>query len=431
VNAPFSLFLALRYLKPKRTFVSVITVISVLGVTLGIAVLIVVLSVMTGFDRSLQRAVLGFEPHLRVLSGDLMKNWREVLPAVEKIPGVTGAAPYVMGPVLIEYEGRVNQAYIRGINVDQEQHLIDLNKLVTGTTDMDSDTVIVGRALADELHVQIGDEITIYAPGNISGVLKELRDETDNPGAKPKTLKDLKAGGEIVIPSPMKVVGIFYSGANTFDSTFVLMPLYNAQELYGLKDAVHGLAVKTTDAYNVQPIQDAIEEKWGGAIRAVSWYEDNRARFDAIRMERHVMFTILMFLIVIAAFGITNTLITVTVQKTREIGIMKALGASRAQIVWVFLGQGMFVGFFGTLIGLACGLTLLHYRNPFRDWLSRTLHVEIFPPSIYEFSGIPAEVVPRDIALICVSAFVICSVAALIPAYIASRLDPVTALRYE
>ena len=439
MKAPFSLFLAFRYLKPKRTFVSVITIISVLGVTLGIMVPVVVLAVMTGFDRSLQRAVLGFEPHLRVVGGDFMRNWREVLPRLEKVPGIIGAAPYVTGAVLVEradaerQSTRTVQAIIRGINVAQEEQLIDLKKFVTpvGALEMSSDEVILGRTLAADLGVEVGDEITIYAPGNISGLVAELRKESEEPGAKPRTLADLKAEGGIVIPAPMKVVGLFNSGTNGFDSTYILMPLHNAQELYALKDAVHGIAVKTSDPYHIERVQDAIDAQFQGSVGTVTWYDENRARFDAIRMERHVMFVILFFIIIVAAFGVMSTLITVTVQKTREIGIMKALGASPAQIVWVFLAQGMTVGLLGTAGGLGSALTVLAYRNDFREWLSAKLHVVIFPPSIYEFDGIPAEIVPGDIAIICVSAFFICSLAAFIPAWLASRLDPVKALRAE
>ncbi len=437
VNAPFSLFLALRYLKPKRTFVSVITVISVLGVTLGIAVLIVVISVMTGFDRQLQRAILGFEPHLRVVGGDFMRNWREVLPGLEKVPGIIGAAPYVTGAVLVQREDeergqtRTVQAIIRGINIAQEEQLMDLKKFVTGTADMASDEVVIGQRLAEDLGVAIGDQVTIYAPGNIGTLVAELRRETEDPSVKPRTLADLKAEGGIIIPAPMKVVGIFNSGTNSFDSTFILMPLHNAQELYALKDAVHGIAVKTNDPYHIERIQDAVDAQFSGRVGTISWYDENRARFEAIRTEKHVMFFILMFLIVIAAFSVMNTQITVTVQKTREIGIMKALGATPGQIVWVFLAQGMFVGVMGNITGLGLGLGVLHYRNVFRDWLSERLGIVIFSPSIYEFSGIPAEVIPRDVAIICISAFIICSLAAYIPARIASRLDPVKALRYE
>jgi lipoprotein-releasing system permease protein len=157
----------------------------------------------------------------------------------------------------------------------------------------------------------------------------------------------------------------------------------------------------------------------------------NSQFFEAVRLERTVMFFLLFFIVVVAAFGIMNTLITVTVQKTRDIGIMKAIGANIWQIVWVFLGQGVVVGVFGTLGGLGLGMTLIRYRNEFSRWLASTLHIEIFPKQVYQFSEIPAEVVPRDVAIICLSAFVICWIFALIPAYRAARLDPVKALRYE
>ena len=429
MQAPFSLFLALRYLRPKRTFVSLITVISVLGVTLGVMVPIVVISVMTGFERTLQRAILGFEPHLRVTNGEIMLNWEELLPKVKNIPGVVGAAPYVQGPVLVEHEGRVNPAIIRGIDVPEEEKLVDLKKFVIGTVDMPPDTVIIGRALAMDLGAHLGDEVTIYAPGNIHGILEEIRRENEDPNAKPKTLAELK--GDVVFPAPMKIVGLLNSGRNSVDSSTLLVPLSNAQELYQLKGGVHGLSVNTTHPYEVRATQRLIDEALDGHAFTTSWYDENRERFDAIRMERHVMFIILFFIIIVAAFCIMNTLITVTVQKTREIGIMKALGARTAQIVWVFLAQGMCVGVLGTAGGLALGLTLLHYRNPFRDWLSATLHIEVFPAGIYEFEGIPAEVVPHDVAIICIGAFLLCSLAALAPAWVAARLDPVKALRVD
>ena len=157
----------------------------------------------------------------------------------------------------------------------------------------------------------------------------------------------------------------------------------------------------------------------------------NKQLFDAIRMERSVMFFILLFIVLVAAFGIMNTLITVTVQKTREIGIMKALGAQTRQIIGVFLAQGVVVGLFGTLTGLAAGIALVQYRNPVRRLIYSVTGYDPFPAGIYQFSEIPAEIVPQDVALICISAFVICSIAALIPAWFASRLDPVKALRYE
>ena len=429
LKAPFSLFLALRYLRPKRTFVSIITLISIAGVTLGIMVLIVVIAVMTGFDRELQRVVLGFEPHLTVANGRLLENWRELLPKIEHTPGVVAAAPFVQGPVLAEHEGHVYTPTMRGINLEAEQKIIDLRKtIVAGTAELESDTVVLGAALADSLGAVVGDKITVYAPGNINGIIEELRREQDDPAARKKTLAELK--DTIVLPSELRVIGIFESGRNIYDAGVMIVPLFVAQELYILGDAVHGISVKTTSPDAADAVKRALDPQLDDAS-AETWFEKNHERFDAVRLERHVMFIILMFLVVIAAFGITSTLITVTVQKRREIGILKALGANTAQIVWVFLAQGMFVGFFGNLAGLLAGMTLIAYRNPFKNWLANTLHIEIFPAGIYELSGIPAEVVPRDVAIICISAFLICSLAALLPAYAAARLDPVKALRYE
>jgi lipoprotein-releasing system permease protein len=430
VKVPFSLFLALRYLKPKRTFVSIITLISVLGVTLGIAVLIIVIAVMTGFDRELQRTILGFEPHVVVGNGQLLADWRELTEKIKAVPGVVAVAPFAQGPVLAEHEGNVLTPMLRGIDIEQEQRIVDLKKfIVEGTADMAPDTVLIGRVLADQLGLHVGEKMTVYAPGNINGIMDELRREQDNPGGKSRTLAELK--GDIILPRDLTIAGIFESGRNIYDANILIVPLFVAQELYTLGDSVHGLSIQTTSPDQAGPVADALRSVLGPTIEARTWWDNNHDRLDAVRLERSVMFIILMFLIVIAAFGIMNTLITVTVQKTREIGVMKALGARPAQIIYVFLFQGMVVGFLGNLTGLGLGMLTLHYRNPFKDWLSNRLGIEIFPATIYDFKGIPAEIVPHDVATICVCAFFICSLAALLPAWSAARLDPVKALRYE
>ncbi|MBM3857419.1 MAG: ABC transporter permease, partial [Verrucomicrobia bacterium] len=236
---------------------------------------------------------------------------------------------------------------------------------------------------------------------------------------------------QLVLPTELTVAGIFETGRYQYDSEFLLVPLHIGQELYGLGDSVHGLSVWTQDADRANLVQQALRQKLPEDFAVTTWMDANKQLFDAIAMERHVMFFLLMFIILVAAFGIMNTLITVTVQKTREIGILKALGARTSQIINIFLIQGMVVGFIGVVTGLALGMTLIRWRNEVSDALSSFLGVEIFPRSVYQFSQIPAEIVPSDVALICISAFVICSVAALIPAWIASRMDPVKALRCE
>jgi lipoprotein-releasing system permease protein len=425
----FSLFLALRYLKPKRTFVSVITLISILGVTLGIGVLILVISVMTGFDNELRKAVLGFEPHITISSEQPVADWRSLMEKIKATPHVVAAAPFVQGPVIAEFQGRVLTPVVRGIDPKAEQTIIDLKSFIKeGQLDLGSETAVIGSALADTFGIRVGDKLTIYAPGNIRGILDELKKEDSEPG-KTKTLAELR--GEIVMPADLTITGIFESGRYQYDSNIILVALHVGQELYSLQDRVHGISIKTTDPYQAEEVKRGLNHELVPPAYAMTWIDQNRDRFGAIAVERNVMFFILMFIIIVAAFGIMSTLITVTVQKTREIGVMKALGATTGQIVWVFLAQGMFVGFMGNVSGVCLALLAVHYRNGFKEWLANTLHIELFPPTIYEFTKIPAEVVPRDVAVICISAFFICSLAALIPAWFAARLDPVKALRYE
>jgi lipoprotein-releasing system permease protein len=425
----FSLFLALRYLQPKRTFISVITLISVIGVMLGITVLILVISVMTGFDQELRRKVLGFEPNVVVGTDEVLRDWRPLLEKIKSTPGVVAAAPFVQGPVIAEHEGRIVTPLIRGINPEEEQGIVDLKKIIrAGELDLSGDTAVLGTALADSMGVAVGDKITVYAPGNIRGIMDEIKKE-EKSGEKSKTLADLKS--ELVLPAELTVTGLFESGRYAYDSNVLFVPLHIGQELYSLEDAVHGISIKTADPYRAAEVKRALSADLAPPAYAETWIDRNKDLFDAIRMERNVMFFLLLFIIIVAAFGIMNTLITVTVQKTRDIGVMKALGADTWQIVWVFLSQGMIVGFFGNLAGLGLGMTLIRYRNEFKDWLARVLGIQIFPADIYQFSSIPAEVVWRDVLIICVSAFAICSLAALIPAWFAARLDPVKALRYE
>jgi len=430
VNLPFSLFMALRYLKPKRTFLSIITLISVLGVMLGVTVLILVISVMTGFDRELRQKVIDFDAHILVSSEDILRDWRALKQKIDRVPGVVATAPYVQGPVIVEFQNRRLAPLIRGIDPGAEERVIPLRKFITyGKLDLEGDSAVLGIELAQKLGVTVGDKVTIYSPGNVGQILESIKKlESAKGDEEKKAIDQLR---DVILPKELTVTGIFQTGHYLHDSEFLLVPVYIGQELYGLGDALHGITVKTDNPYGAERVKREIEKFLTPPEYAQTWIDMNRQYFEAVRLERTVMFFLLFFIVVVAAFGIMSTLITVTVQKRREIGIMKALGANLAQIIWVFLGQGTIVGLFGTLTGLGLGMTLIRYRNEFSHWLASTFHIEVFPREVYQFSSIPAEVIPRDVSIICISAFLICSFAALIPAYFAARLDPVKALRYE
>jgi lipoprotein-releasing system permease protein len=410
LKLPFSLFLALRYLKPKRTFVSIITLISVLGVTLGVTVLILVISVMTGFDRELRQKVIDWEAHILVSTEEVLRDWRDLTVKIRNTEGVVATAPYVQGPVIVEFETKRLAPLMRGIDPEEEEKVIPIRKFIKrGTLDLEGDNVVLGSELARKLGIDVGDKLTVYSPGNLGQILEVIKKLGNKDSAEEQAAIDQLR--DVVLPKELTVTGIFETGHYLHDSEFLLVPLHIGQELYNLEDALHGLTVKTVDPYAAGRIKAAIEKFLQPPEFAQTWIEMNNQYFEAVRLERTVMFFLLFFIVVVAAFGIMNTLITVTVQKTREIGIMKAIGANIWQIVWVFLAQGMVVGLFGTLSGLGLGMLLIRYRNEFSQWLASTFGIEVFPRQVYQFSQIPAEVVPNDVAIICIGAFIICSVA--------------------
>jgi lipoprotein-releasing system permease protein len=343
---------------------------------------------------------------------------------------VVATAPYVQGPVIVEFQNRRLAPMVRGVDPKQEEKVIPLRKFIKqGKLDLEGDSTVLGIELARNLHIGIGDKLTVYSPGNLGQILDGIKKlEKAKAGEEKEAVDQLR---EVILPKELTVTGIYETGHYLHDSQFLLVPIYIAQELYGLGDDLHGITVRTDNPYGAERVKHKIENFLTPPEFAETWIDMNRQYFEAVRLERTVMFFLLFFIVVVAAFGIMSTLITVTVQKRREIGIMKALGANISQIIWVFLGQGTVVGLFGTVTGLGLGMTLIRYRNEFSHWLASTLHIEIFPREVYQFSEIPAQVIPQDVTIICISAFLICSFAALIPAYFAARLDPVKALRYE
>ena len=419
---PFELLLALRYLRPKRTFVSVITLISVIGVMLGVAVLIIVISVMSGFDRQLREKLLGFNAHLRVVQpGELLANREEIMARVMANPRVKGVAPFVQGKVLLETQppaggSLVDAPVVRGVDPQREGGVSDLPKSIKeGVFDLRGNGLVVGRELANNLGLRVGDRVSIYSPANL------------------KKLKDSRRSGkeEAALPDEYTVKGIFDVGYYEFNANVVVTSLANAQELYELEDNVHGLQITLHDSAQVDAAQAELQRVLGLNYLVRSWKDDNSGILNALLVEKNVMFYLLFFIMIVAAFGITSAQITFVVQKTREIGVLKALGATNGQVRWLFLSQSLIVGVFGVVAGYGLGLLALHYRNDFLDLMNKLTGFELFPKNIYAFDRLPALIVPGDIAIICGGSLFICLLAGLLPAWNAGRLQPVEALRNE
>ena len=419
---PFELLLALRYLRPKRTFVSVITLISVLGVTLGVAVLIIVISVMSGFDHQLRDKILGFNTHLKILPrNETLKNYAAVARIVAANREVKAVTPYVQGPVLVETEppngeSKVGAPLIRGINPQIETNMSVLPKsIVEGKFDVSDRGLLVGTEFAQNMSLEVGDRVEIGGPS----VLTKWKESSKKEHATAPVLPEYE------------VRGIFDVGYYEYNLSVIVVSLQDAQDLYDLKGAVHGLMVMLHNPDHAPAVARELARSLGPDYLIKTWMQENATLLDALMVEKNVMFYLLFFIMIVAALCILSALITFVVQKTREIGMLKALGATDLQVSLVFLSQAALVGAVGDLAGYGLGMLALAYRNEFLHFMNRMTGFELFPASIYGFTELPALIIRRDILLICGSAWLICILGGVIPAWRAGRLKPVEALRYE
>jgi lipoprotein-releasing system permease protein len=406
---PFELFLGLRYLKPKRSFVSAITLISLLGVTLGVWVLIVVIAVMSGFDRELRDKLMSMHAHVTV-SGGLIKNGAEIIDTVLHTPRVKSVAPFAMGLVLVEFNKHVATPYLKGIDPVREVKVSRLADYIKeGKLDVTGEKVVVGRELAQQYGIFLGDKITVYSPRNIE-----------------------KKGEEVYLPMELTVTGIFASGMYEYDIGLIFTSLETAQELYNLNGAIHGVELTTDDPFvGSREVAVALGKKLPAPLRAQTWMDMNEKLLGAIQVEKTAMFLILSLVIVVAAFCVMGTLITVAAQKTNEIGVLKAMGATPFRIARLFLFQGCIVGCIGVLAGLVFGLLTIDHIEQIRVFLADVLHLDLFPREIYNLTKIPTYLTTRDLVTIAVSAQVIATLGGLLPALWAANLEPVEALRHE
>ena len=428
----FSIFLALKYLKPKRSVASVITFVSVLGVMLGVAVVIIVRSVMTGFGDIWEEKILDFKPHVSLVArhGYLIEGEEKIAEAVRQVPGVTCVTPEIDTRVLLSARGRVLAPVLLGVDGDAFKDAYRIGAPRAGTFDLEGDSIVLGATAARQLGVWVGDEVTVYSP------------------------KTLAQQDEVFLPVKWTVVGIFSCGQHDYDSGYAVASLVNVRELMGIEKGVFAIHLKTdcpTDPVKFEKIVDetvpravsaaAGNRKLGDAapedgrrygappanLRAITWREADREIFNALAVEKNMTALLLSLISLVAVFCVMNTLLVLTVQKTPAIGLLKALGFTKREIMGVFMTHGMIQCTAGIILGLLASWAVLANLQNIVEWLAR-MGVEVFPASVYGLAAIPHRLIVSDIFWVVGLVFVFGLLASFVPALLASLKDPVKAL---
>ena len=409
MKLPYQLFIALRYLKSKKKHkgVSFNAAISIGGVALGVMALLVVLSVMSGFQQDLQRKILGVNAHIVVLDykGGL-DNYGDVVDKIKGEKDVVSAAPFVLGQVMVSFGNKGQGVYLRGIDPAKETKTTDIAKYMKEGSLEDLNTkdglpgIIIGRELANRLGVFLNDKISILSPTGEIGPL----------GMLPRV-------------KSFRVVGIFEVGMFEYDSNLVMTALKPAEEFFGLKDSATGIEIRVSDIYKAGSIREHIQRLLGYPYRVRDWMQMNKNLFSALKLEKFAMFIILILIIFVASFNIVSTLIMNVIEKQREIAILKTMGSTNKGIMAIFMFQGFIIGLFGTVIGLTGGYVLSYILN--------TYQIIKLPPDIYYLSHLPVKMNLSDFISVSLSAIIISFLSTIYPAWQAAKLNPVEPLRYE
>lgn len=412
----YELFIGLRYLKAKRkqTFVSLITLISIAGVMVGVTALIVVIAVMNGFKEDLRDKILGVTSHVVIsrFDGNISK-YQEVRAKVGEVSGVNAATPFIYTQVMISSRKAISGAVLRGIEPKTASKVINLPKnLRAGSLEeleaenkpegmRSTPGIILGNELARNIGALRGEPVTVISPlGRLTPLGRVPRSQT------------------------FRVAGIFDSGMYEYDSTIAYVSLWAAQRFLGIGDRVTGIEVRVDDIYEADRVARAIGKALDGyPYWSRDWMRMNKNLFSALKLEKIVMFIILTLIILVAAFNIVGTLIMVVIEKTRDIAILKSMGATRRSIMKIFMIEGAVIGLVGTLLGLLGGYTLCTLLATYK-------FIEL-PSDVYYISTLPVQMNPLDVALIALAAIVITLAASVYPAWQASRFDPAEAIRYE
>ena len=410
---PWYLYLALKQLFPSGKRLSFFTAISILGVALGVATLVVTNSVMGGFGYEIRRMIIDTQGDVQIRARALIDQPDSLIKTVAKVPGVLGVTPFAEGVGMLEYGRKPAFPVLQGIDVNRVNSVIPLNRFIrVGRLDeLDDDTVILSSQLAYSLGVQIGSKVTISSPL----LIERLKND------------------EVFLPRELVVVGVFEIGHQQLDSNTVLVTLRRMQDLYGLGAAVHGLNVKIADNLDADVMAKRINAvlPQQPETTARSWIEANSEFLFVLQMEKNLVSILLLFIILVASFSIMSSLLTTVVRKTREIGLLGALGGRPREIAACFCVQGFLIGLIGTAGGLALGFGFLQVRNELLLLFTKLTGSQETLERFYQFSKVPAHMESADLVVIIVGTIVISTIAGIFPAWRASRLKPVEALRNE
>lgn len=413
---PAALFIGLRYTRAKRRnhFISFIAMFSMVGIMLGVAVLITVLSVMNGFDKEIRGRVFSMVPAMTISSvNGYVENWPSLQKEVDSVPGVTASAPFVNAEVLLSFGGSVQAALLNGIVPDQEKNITQIaDKMVAGKlTDLKPGEfgMILGENLAGALRANVGDKVTVVTPQvsmSPAGVIPRFKRFT--------------------------VVGIFRAGSGFgFDRGLGYVQLQDAQKLMVLGKLVTGLHVATVNPYASPLLAQQMSHDLSSLATISTWADQFGEFFRAVQLEKTMMFLILMLIVAVAAFNLVSTLVMVVNEKNADIAILRTYGATPAMIMRIFIIQGGLIGFFGTLFGVIGGVLLASNVTALVNWIETVFHVQFLSDNVYFVNYLPSVIEWMDVLKISLFSLILSLLATLYPAWRAAKLDPVEALRYE
>jgi lipoprotein-releasing system permease protein len=410
---PLELFIGLRYTRAKRRnhFISFISLVSMLGIAVGVTALITVISVMNGFEKELTDRILGMVAHVTISGVDeSVRDWQQALKKADANSHVLGAAPYVERQALLQGT-RVTGAVIRGVLPEREPKVSEVDrKMVKGRLDdlkPGAFGIILGNELAMQLGVSVGDKVTVITPEvNATPI-----------GAMPRYKR-------------FDVVGIFSVGFQEYDEGLAIMHMDDAERLFQL-DGPTGIRLRLDDAFNAWDIGRDLAQQLGQFYRVQDWREGHANFFRAVSMEKKVMFIILSLIVAVATFNLVSTLVMLVTDKQADIAILRTLGISPQSIMGIFMVQGVIVGAFGILLGMLGGILLATNLESLIKWIEHTFSVEFLSKDVYYISEVPSDMHWNDVGWIAAIAFVFCLIATLYPAWRASRTQPAAALRYE